>query len=340
MLTAGFGRGMETFVVGGVTGLIQFAEGSAKFALDVSIYGALGDVLRHTRFGDSILELVPRFSDGVDTVQSGIGLANLIRESRRLIWDGLTEELIRFWTEGRYGEASTGVALDIASLFVGVGAAAKVAKLTQILSVLKRADAINPNEFDNQLDDVLMQLDELGEDPDLVQQAADELGLGDEVAAHLDGLRTSEFPPPSQGLPVPQGLSVRQFDNLSSTVRADIDARGLGDDSFVQSSRSGGTAGPNSDIDIAIRVSPERFREIINDPALTRLSSPNPGSALDRTSTESLVEGRIQTGEARLGNLRDSLEQQFGMDVQISIIREGGPFDNGPQTSLSFNFER
>ena len=95
---------------------------------------------------------------------------------------------------------------------------------------------------------------------------------------------------------------------LSSTVRADIDARGLGDDIYVQSSRSGGTAGPNSDIDIAIRVSPERFREIINDPALSRLSSPNPGSALDRTSTESLVEGRIQTGEARLGNLRDSLE--------------------------------
>ena len=103
--------------------------------------------------------------------------------------------------------------------------------------------------------------------------------------------------------------------------------------------RSGGTANPSSDIDIAIRVSPERFNEIINDPQLSRLSNPNPGSSLDRTRAVSIDEERIQTGEARLRELRDSLQQRFGYDVQISIIRDGGAFDNGPQTQLSFDFE-
>ena len=43
---------------------------------------------------------------------------------------------------------------------------------------------------------------------------------------------------------------------------------GLGDDVFAQGSRVNGTAHSGSDIDVAVRVTPERFNEIINDPSM------------------------------------------------------------------------
>jgi hypothetical protein len=149
------------------------------------------------------------------------------------------------------------------------------------------------------------------------------------------------LPAPNSGLRIPQGFTERQFDGLSSTVRGRVDQLGLGDDIFVQGSRAGGTAGPNSDLDIAIRVSPERFDEIMNDPSIIdrRILNPNPGSAADRTRQTAIDRGRLHAGEAGLSDLRNQLQGQFGTDVDISIIRAGGPFDNGPQTPLSFGFE-
>lgn len=40
--------------------------------------------------------------------------------------------------------------------------------------------------------------------------------------------------------------------------------------------------------------------------------------------------GKIQAGEAKLSGLRKELEKIFNMDVDISIIEVGGPFDNPP----------
>ncbi len=109
----------------------------------------------------------------------------------------------------------------------------------------------------------------------------------------------------------------------------------------MQGSRSGGTASPTSDLDIAIRVSPQRFDEILNDTTIVRgnLASPNPGSAAAATRDTAISQGRIHAGEARLSGLARQLEQQYGRPVDISIIISGGPFDNGPQTPLSFNFD-
>ncbi len=99
------------------------------------------------------------------------------------------------------------------------------------------------------------------------------------------------------GLVIPQGFTGRQFDKLSSTVRGRADELGLGDD-----------------IDIAIRVSPERFDEIMNDPAILnrRIVNPNPGSAAERMRQTAIERGRIHAG---------------------------GLFDNGPQSPLSFGFD-
>jgi predicted nucleotidyltransferase len=63
-------------------------------------------------------------------------------------------------------------------------------------------------------------------------------------------------------LDVPQGLSEDQFAALSARVRSAA-AGHYGNDIQVQGSRVRGTARPDSDIDIAIRVPPERFEAIL-----------------------------------------------------------------------------
>ena len=147
---------------------------------------------------------------------------------------------------------------------------------------------------------------------------------------------SNQFPPPHKGLSIPQGITPQQFDNISRAVRRVMDERGLGDDAFVMGSRAAGTAKPSSDIDIGIRVSPEKFNEEI-ERAFKNARN-------DRADTRdvSIADGRIQTGEAKLRMLRQEIADILGFDkkdVQISIIKKGGKFDNGAQTPMSFNFE-
>jgi predicted nucleotidyltransferase len=116
---------------------------------------------------------------------------------------------------------------------------------------------------------------------------------------------------PGAGAPlrVPQGMTPEQFRSFASAVRNG--AGHLGSDIRVQGSRTAGTARPDSDIDIAIRVSPERFNQLIRE----RFGTPNPGSAKEHT-------------------MLHALEERFGYPVDISVIREGGPFDRGPWVPL------
>jgi predicted nucleotidyltransferase len=133
-------------------------------------------------------------------------------------------------------------------------------------------------------------------------------------------------------LDIPQGLSRAQFNDLSQVVRTKANDLGLGDDIFVQGSRAGGTAKPTSDIDLAIRVSPEKFDDFLNNQS--KLSNVNPGTAKERTLLHAVETGKIQSGEAGLSALRKQLERDLNMEVDISIIRAGGKFDNGPQLPL------
>lgn len=43
-----------------------------------------------------------------------------------------------------------------------------------------------------------------------------------------------------------------------------------------------------------------------------------------------LETGKIQAGEAKLSGLRKQLQKDLGMDVDISIIKKDGQFDNPP----------
>jgi hypothetical protein len=126
-------------------------------------------------------------------------------------------------------------------------------------------------------------------------------------------------------------LTEEQFANLSAKVRAV--AGHLGSDIQVQGSRVAGTAREDSDLDLAIRVSPEQFEEFLRE----RFGTPNPNSAKARTMQHARETGKIQAGEAGLRPLRKALEADLGVEVDIAVIQSGGPFDQGPYLPLRGN---
>jgi len=124
-------------------------------------------------------------------------------------------------------------------------------------------------------------------------------------------------------LRVPQGLNHTQFNQAGATIRQ---ATGhLGNDVVAQGSRAAGTAHAASDIDFAIRLSDQEFAAFVR----ARFGTPNPGSAAERTMQMAIQNGRVHAGEAGLRGVRTQLQQQLGMDVDIAVIRRGGPFDQG-----------
>ena len=123
---------------------------------------------------------------------------------------------------------------------------------------------------------------------------------------------------------LPQGILQEQFSNVSKLLRDRVGD--ISNDIVVQGSRAKGTAKPTSDIDIALRVSGDKFDSLINQ----YFKTPNPGSAKERTMLHAIETGKIQAGEAKLSGLRKELQEIFGMEVDISIIKQGGAFDNPP----------
>ena len=123
---------------------------------------------------------------------------------------------------------------------------------------------------------------------------------------------------------LPQGISYEKFSNLSQKLRTRVG--NISSDILIQGSRAKGAAKPNSDLDIAIRVTSEDFNDLISK----YFGKPNAGSAKERTMLHAIQTGKIQSGEAKLSSFRKELEKDLGMDVDISIIKQGGKFDNPP----------
>jgi hypothetical protein len=160
----------------------------------------------------------------------------------------------------------------------------------------------------------------------LVLQAAEEIEAYRARLGVRNGAQTA-LPPGTQigaSLSEPQGLTRDQFSAALAIVREGTEH--IGGQAAVHGSRAAGTAGPGSDIDFAVRVGSERFDELLAE----RFGSPNPGSAKERTMQRAAQTGKIQAGEAGLSRLRRLLEAQLDMDVDLSIIRRDGPFDNPP----------
>jgi predicted nucleotidyltransferase len=123
-------------------------------------------------------------------------------------------------------------------------------------------------------------------------------------------------------------LTDEQFAALSMRVREV--AGHLGDDIRIHGSRAASRARPDSDLDIAIRVSPGEFVAI----AQRAFGTPRPDSAKERTRRHALETGKIQAGELGLRALRQSLGAEFGLPVDISVVCVGRLFDRGPWIPL------
>jgi hypothetical protein len=137
----------------------------------------------------------------------------------------------------------------------------------------------------------------------------------------------------------PQGMNEEQFRKMSDRLRNRLKEEAyrtgdFGDDFFVHGSRGRGDADPDADLDIVIRVSAEKFVQLIQD----RLSHVKEGSDKWETLQVAARQGRLHAGEAGISGIRKEIqrlvneEMNLGFDkgVQVTVIREAGPFDQGP----------
>ncbi len=147
----------------------------------------------------------------------------------------------------------------------------------------------------------------------------------DDVADTVDGIGRIDA---KADIKLPQGISADAFSDASKLIRENVG--NISDDIVVQGSRAGGTAKITSDIDIAVRVTSEKFKELIHE----CFGTPNSGTAKERTMLHAMETGKIQAGEAGLRGLRKKLEDIFGIEVDISIIEIDGLFDNPPFISI------
>jgi hypothetical protein len=137
----------------------------------------------------------------------------------------------------------------------------------------------------------------------------------------------------------PQGMTEAQFQQVSDRLRRRLKEEAartgdFGDDLFVHGSRGKGTAEPGADLDIGVRVAAGRFDQLIRE----RAARVRRGSDKWETLQEAVRQGRLHSGEAGISGVRKEIQRLineemnlgFAKGVQVTVIREAGPFDQGP----------
>jgi hypothetical protein len=132
-----------------------------------------------------------------------------------------------------------------------------------------------------------------------------------------------------RALDVPVGFDVTSFATLSQKLKQNLSY--LGNDIRIQGSRASGTANPDSDLDIAIRVDETRFNEILNDPNLCYFGKAKLNNSDQKGKQKCIDNGIIFRGEIYQSDFGKALQTDLNIDkVQISVIKIGGPRDTGP----------
>lgn len=126
---------------------------------------------------------------------------------------------------------------------------------------------------------------------------------------------------------LPDGVDRDRLRAAATLIREQ--AAHYGDDVIVQGSRAGWSARAASDIDIGLRVSPERFEEVLRarfgDPVSVEFAG-FLAACRDK--------GIIHVRRAGLRSLGVELESVLGHKVDLSVIRRGGRFDQEPWLPL------
>jgi hypothetical protein len=146
----------------------------------------------------------------------------------------------------------------------------------------------------------------------------------DAVGDLAEAARQADRAAPPTARTVPMGVTASRFEEMGQVLRRDPGH--LDGEMLVHGSRASGTAHAGSDIDIVVRVTSDRFDDLVR----RRFGTPSPGSAKERTMLHAIETGKIQAGEAGLRATRRELEQLLCMPVDISVVKRGGAFDQGP----------
>ena len=147
------------------------------------------------------------------------------------------------------------------------------------------------------------------------------------LGAHLDNLITNPALRrmiDSTRLRLPVGITAGQLDEMNVLIREATEH--IDGEVLIHGSRGSGVARLESDIDIAILVDDAEFSRLMDE----AFDTPNAGSARERTMDHAETVGKIDSGEAGLRAVHRRLNELLGYPVDISIIRRGGPFDQGP----------
>jgi uncharacterized protein YukE len=119
---------------------------------------------------------------------------------------------------------------------------------------------------------------------------------------------------------LPEGITAEQLAAAAARIRSG--AHGLSADVVVQGSRAAHSARAASDVDVGLRVSPQRYEQLLRECF---------GDAPAREAATNAAErGRIFWRHAGLGPLHHALEEDLGRKVDLAIIKQGGRFDNEP----------
>lgn len=127
---------------------------------------------------------------------------------------------------------------------------------------------------------------------------------------------------------LPEGVTRAQADEARQLIRAQ--AGHYGDDVIVQGCRAEYRAEGICDIDIGLRVSPEEFTRIHRERFVGKVPTRPEKDAM----VNSAKNGIVHTNRAGMKSLWEDLEEALGMDVDISVIRRGGAFDQEPWIRL------
>jgi predicted nucleotidyltransferase len=141
------------------------------------------------------------------------------------------------------------------------------------------------------------------------------------ASAHTDPRKESLFK-------IPQLIEETRFKQVVKLLKENEIIKQIGGEIYVHGSRAKGTAKIYSDIDIGIRVSAERFEQLIQE------CFPNAANSRLRTMGRAIEVGKIQRGELKLSKLGKQIHKLLGIKVDISVIKAGGPFDYGPFISI------
>ncbi|WP_435970193.1 RHS repeat-associated core domain-containing protein [Streptomyces sp. Qhu_M48] len=132
----------------------------------------------------------------------------------------------------------------------------------------------------------------------------------------------------------PEGVSNAQFSKIAGIFRKELEIEA---NVVVQGSRASGNASGRSDLDIAVRVTPETFNSMVH----ARWGNVNPGSSRANTRDWAIKTGKITAGDVKpkkLSGIRDAVFAIVGdeiVKVDVSVIRMGGPFDEGPFVDIN-----